>query len=65
MENFLAVVLGGSVLEEREHEVIVRVMYLTNHIPPDRMWFAVPDSGAAPEKLSFEQVRHLETAPYR
>src|ERR1051325_9733385 len=32
--------MGGHVLAVGPEEIVVRVMYFTDHIPPDRAWFA-------------------------
>ena len=56
--------LGAHVLRVDGDEVFVRVMYMTNHIPPDRAWFAVSRNAAAVRELSFDDVSHLET-PWR
>ena len=57
--------MAAHVLAEREHDTIVRVMFYAGHIPPDRAWYAVPVDGGAPRELSFEDVRSLETRPWR
>jgi hypothetical protein len=56
--------MGAHVLRIDGDEAIVRVMYMTDHIPPARAWFAVPKTGAAVRELSFEDVASLET-PWR
>ena len=56
--------MGGHALLVDENETIVRVMYVTDHIPPDRAWFAVPHAGGDIRELSFETVRELES-PWR
>ena len=56
--------MGGFALYLDSHETIVRVMYLTDHIPPDRAWFAVAVDTATIRELSFDEVEHLET-PWR
>jgi hypothetical protein len=58
--------MGAHVLGRRSGDVIVRVMYLTDHIPPDRAWYAVPeiDAAGAVRELSFAEVADLET-PWR
>jgi hypothetical protein len=55
--------IGGHVLRLDAQEAIVRVMYMTDHMPPDRAWFAVSESGAIRE-LTFDDVAGLET-PWR
>jgi hypothetical protein len=56
--------MGAHVLRIDGDEAIVRVMYMTDHIPPARAWFAVPKTDAAVRELSFEDVASLET-PWR
>jgi hypothetical protein len=43
---------------------VVRVMYMTNHIPPDRAWFAVSEMDASVRELTFRDVAGLER-PWR
>lgn len=54
--------MGAHVLRLDAGETIVRVMFLTNHIPPDRAWFAVSQTGV--RELSFDDVAPLES-PWR
>jgi hypothetical protein len=54
--------MGAHVLRLGEDEAIVRVMYVTTHVPPDRAWFSVSVSGV--RSLSYDEVAHLET-PWR
>jgi hypothetical protein len=54
--------MGAHVLRLDEHEAIVRVMFLSNHIPPDRAWFAVLQAGV--REFSFDDVAPLES-PWR
>ena len=56
--------IGAHVLRLEEDEAIVRVMYMTNHIPPERAWFAVRRTGAAVRELGFEDVTGIES-PWR
>ena len=56
--------IGAYVLRLEEDEAIVRVMYMTNHRPPDRAWFAVLRTGAAVRELGFEDVAAIES-PWR
>jgi hypothetical protein len=56
--------IGAHVLRLEEEEAIVRVMYVTNHIPPNRAWFAVPRTGANVRELAFEDVAAIES-PWR
>lgn len=44
--------MGADVIRRDINEVVVRVMYLTNHVPPDRAWFAVSDRQGAVRELS-------------
>jgi len=58
--------MGGHVLAVGTDEIVVRVMYLTDHIPPDRAWFAVPRDGVGlPRELAWEDVAALEPGPWR
>ena len=57
--------MAAHVLAEGEHEMIVRVMFLAGHIPPDRAWYAMPVRGGAPRELTYEDVRVLETGRWR
>jgi hypothetical protein len=54
--------VGAHVLRLDGCETIVRVMFITNHIPPGRAWFAVSESGI--RELSFDYVAPLES-PWR
>jgi hypothetical protein len=56
--------LGSHVLRPGPPEVIVRVTYFTNHIPPDRAWYAVSETDGTVRELSFDDVAHLES-PWR
>jgi hypothetical protein len=56
--------MGGHVLRLDARETIVRVMYLSGHVPPDRAWFAVPVDGGAIRELTFEAVETFES-PWR
>jgi hypothetical protein len=56
--------LGGHVLRLGPQEAIVRVTYFTNHIPPDRAWYAVSEVDEKVRELSFDEVAHLES-PWR
>ena len=56
--------IGAHVLRLEENEAIVRVMYMTNHIPPDRAWFVVPRTGGAVRELGFKEVAAIES-PWR
>jgi len=49
--------MGGHVLSHEAQRTIVRVMYVTDHIPPDRAWFAV--SGDDVREIPFDDVAHL------
>ena len=59
-----AIPMGGHVLLLGPRETIVRVMFFTDHIPPDRAWFAVSETGDTVRELAFNRVAHLET-PWR
>ena len=58
------VAMGGHALRHDSQQTIVRVMYLTDHIPPNRAWFAVPADDGEVLELSFDEVAHLES-PWR
>lgn len=52
--------MGGHVLRADQAETIVRVMYMTDHIPPARAWFAVPANGGPVRELSYADVAPFE-----
>ena len=54
--------MGGHVLRLHLDHIIVRVMYVTDHVPPDRAWFAVSEMDGEVRELAFEEVARLETA---
>ena len=54
--------MGGHVLRLHLDHIIVRVMYVTDHVPPDRAWFAVSEKDGEVRELAFEEVARLETA---
>jgi hypothetical protein len=56
--------MGAHVLRLNSKHIIVRVMYTTDHIPPDRAWFAVSEEDDEVQELTFTDVAHLET-PWR
>jgi hypothetical protein len=56
--------MGAHVLRLDGDEAIVRVMYMTDHVPPDRAWFAVPRTGGPVRELVFEDVASFES-PWR
>ena len=58
------IVAMGYALSHDPQRTVVRVMYLTDHIPPDRAWFAVPVGDGEIRELSFDEVAHLES-PWR
>jgi hypothetical protein len=58
------VAMGGHALAHDPQGTIVRVMYMTDHIPPNRAWFAVPADDGEVRELSLDEVAHLET-PWR
>lgn len=53
--------MAAQVLHLGPTETIVRVAYMTDHIPPDRAWYAVSEIDDAVRALSFADVAHLET----
>ena len=56
--------MSAHVLRQDPEETIVRVMYLTNHIPPDRAWFAISNTTGDVRELAFKDVADLES-PWR
>jgi len=56
--------IGGHVLRLDPQTIIVRVMYVTYHIPPNRTWFAVAEIDGPVRELTFNDVAHLEL-PWR
>jgi hypothetical protein len=56
--------MRGHVLHTNFHEVIVRVMFFTNHIPPDRAWYAVSLADETIRELTYDDVEALES-PWR
>lgn len=56
--------MGAHVLRLDRDEAVVRVMYMTDHIPPNRAWFAVPTVDGVVRELAFEDVASLES-PWR
>jgi len=59
-----AIPVRGHVLLLAPHETVVRVMFFTDHRPPDRAWFSVSETDATVRELPFEDVAHLE-GPWR
>ena len=55
--------MGAHIVRREADHLVVRVMYFTNHIPPDRAWYAVPDEDVAIRELSFADAG--DTAPWR
>jgi hypothetical protein len=56
--------VGAHVLRLDPEETIVRVMYFTNHIPPDRAWFCISNTTGTVRELAFHDVANLES-PWR
>jgi len=56
--------MSAHVLRRGPEETIVRVMYLTNHIPPDRAWFAISNTTGDTRELAYKDVGDLES-PWR
>jgi hypothetical protein len=56
--------MGGHALSHDSQLTIVRVMYLTDHVPPNRAWYAVSGHDGEVRELSFSDVAHLE-GPWR
>jgi hypothetical protein len=63
-ETHGVVPINGYALAHDAQRTIVRVTYLTDHIPPDRAWFAVSGNDDEVRELSFNEVARLET-PWR
>jgi hypothetical protein len=63
-ETHGAVPMGGYALRHDSQQTIVRVMYMTDYIPPNRAWFAVSREDGEVRELSFDDVAHLES-PWR
>ena len=55
--------MAAHLLRLESDHAVVRVMHFTNHVPPDRAWYAVFDDGTIRE-LAFEEVSHIE-GPWR
>ena len=55
--------MGAHILRREAQQVIVRVMYLTDHIPPDRAWYAISDGESVVRELSFADAK--DDAPWR
>lgn len=53
--------MGAHVLDFNSREAIVRVMFVTNRIPPERAWYAVSLSDETIRELSFDDVEYLES----
>jgi hypothetical protein len=56
--------MDGYVLYRDPREIVVRVTFLTNHIPPDRAWFVVSELDGSVRELLFDEVAHWES-PWR
>ena len=56
--------MGVHVLGRDPQETIVRVMYFTNRIPPNRAWFAISHTSGVARELAFKDVADLES-PWR
>ncbi len=56
--------MGGHVLHVSDSQAIVSVMFITDHIPPDRAWFAVSLVGDTIRELAFDDVEAFES-PWR
>jgi len=54
--------MGAQVLRIDNDEAVVRVMFLTTHLPPDRAWYSISAGGV--RALSYDDVAHLER-PWR
>lgn len=56
--------MGGHVLRLDPQPIIVRVMYVTDRVPPNRTWFAVAEIDGSVRELTFNDVADLEL-PWR
>ena len=56
--------MGAHVLRIEPDAIIVRVMYMTDHIPPDRAWFSISADLLSVRELSYADVESVET-PWR
>jgi hypothetical protein len=56
--------MGAHVLRLDAARTLVRVMYVTTHVPPGRAWYAVSTDGSSVRELSFEEVAEFEV-PWR
>ena len=54
---------GATIVRRDTDYVIVRVMYVTDRIPPERVWYLVPDDGAELRELSRDEAG--DTAVWR
>lgn len=55
--------MHGIVLAGANDDYVVRVMYMTNHVPPDRAWFRLQHDSIS--ELSFDEVKHIDTVAWR
>ena len=55
--------MGAHVLRLDANEAVVRVMYISDHIP-DRAWYAVSRGDCTVRELSFDDVAGIES-PWR
>lgn len=55
--------MGGHIIRREDEAIIVRVMYLTDHIPPDRAWYRVSSTTGAVRELMAEEAH--DTAIWR
>ena len=56
--------MHGVVLTGTNEWILVRVLFMEAHVPPSRAWYRISDDGGVVE-LSFEDVKHIDTAPWR
>jgi hypothetical protein len=57
--------MNGYVIHAGEGRTIVRIMYSSDRIPPDRTWFAVPDDGSSARELDADEALKFDKALWR
>lgn len=57
--------LSGFVLHVDQQKTIVRLMYITSHVPPERAWFAVSHTDHKVHELTWDNVKAYEISPWR
>jgi len=56
--------MSCHVLRDTADEIVVRVMYVADRVPPNRAWYSWRNDGSIAE-LGFADVEHIETGPWR